>query len=76
MIRRYLYLLFILLSLLFPGSSHGDCESDCRAKYDAARENCIYMFDDRDDADALSNCTDAAKSEYDDCLKQCESQTI
>jgi hypothetical protein len=73
MIYKHLYLLLILLSLLFPGSSYGGCKSDCRDNYDSAREDCITVYDDPDDADDLRSCIDDAKSEYDDCLEECRS---
>ncbi|MGP8153589.1 MAG: hypothetical protein ACLQBQ_05530 [Smithella sp.] len=47
--------------------------SDCRDNYDSAREDCISMYDDPDDADNLRTCIDDAKADYDDCLEECRS---
>ena len=63
-----------VLSLVFvSGMVFAACKSDCRDNYDEARDQCTRTYADADDADALKQCIDDAKAEYENCIEECES---
>ena len=63
---------FFLVSaaLLLPSFSIAGGNSDCRDEYDSAREDCMLMHEDPDEADDLQMCLEDAKSAYEDCIEE------
>ncbi len=63
---------FTLLGL-YPVFTAAGCISDCRDEYDSARQSCLSLYDDPDDADELQMCLRNARNEYEDCVEECRS---
>jgi hypothetical protein len=66
-------ILFFTLFLLTPNHSVAGCKSDCEDNYQSAKDDCMQIHDEPDDADDLRICIDDAHSEYEDCIEECES---
>lgn len=62
----------LLFSLFLAQPSYAGCKSDCSETYESARDDCINLYDAPDDADDLQMCIDDAKTEYDDCVDECD----
>ncbi len=63
---------FVSLFFLFLAQpSFAGCKSDCADEYQSAREDCNNLHDDPDEADDLQICLDESKSDYDNCVEDC-----
>ncbi len=72
MTRRTLLAAVSILAILAP-VVHAGCKSDCADEYRAAKDDCLALHDDPDEADELRLCLDNAYSDYEDCMNQCDS---
>ena len=59
--------------LIHPTLGKAGCKSDCEDEYSSEKESCMFLHDEPDEADYLRMCIDNAKSEYDDCIGECDS---
>ena len=75
MAKKWIIVVFVFTSIIFGFSfySIAGCKSDCREAYDSAVESCKQIYDDPDEAGMLATCLDEAKSEYESCIRECES---
>ena len=73
MTRKQLSLTLFLFSMVLPVGVHAGCKSDCRDEYNSAREDCMLLHEDPDEADDLQMCLADAKSQYEDCIEECDS---
>jgi hypothetical protein len=62
----------LLCTLFLAQPSYAGCKSDCLDEYQSAKEDCINLHDDPDEADDLRMCIDDAKAAYDECVEDCE----
>jgi hypothetical protein len=62
------------LILMYGGQAWADCKSDCQNDYQSEVNSCRAQYNDPDGADDLQSCIDNAKSEYDSCLEDCETE--
>jgi len=73
--RPAIYMVFALLVLVLftPHNVQAGCKSDCGDNYQTAKEDCLLLHADPDEADDFSMCLDDAKSDYENCIAECES---
>lgn len=73
MTKKWLGFALVVLALLLPRISGAGCKSDCLDEYQSARQECVLLYSEPDDADDLQMCVENAKATYDDCIEECES---
>jgi hypothetical protein len=64
-----------LLLVLYSASAAfiwAGCKSDCKEEFQSEIETCHLTYDRPEDADDLKMCIDAAKEQYDDCIRECD----
>lgn len=60
-------------SFIISAPVSAGCKSDCSDEYESERSSCDMLWPEADESEDLTICIEDAKSEYENCVEECDS---